>query len=115
MKREMQSQMQFQNKMRALKQQELNKYKKPNGSDDQAAKDDKESELAESAHLGANAVTEEQESEMFMRYQGAGEAPENMVDSGPSGKERCLSIGNADEFWNTDVVDEQLFEFLMNP
>ena len=39
--------------------------------------------------------------------QGAGE-----VDA--DRRNRGLSIGGADDFWNTDVMDEQLFEFLMS-
>jgi len=103
MKREMQSQMRLQNKMRALKQQELNKYKNvPSHS------------LPEKAIEGhAATTTEEDEEKMELadhsRLQGAGETAGN-----DDGRNRGLSIGASDDFWNTDSVDEQLFEFLMN-
>ena len=47
--------------------------------------------------------------------QGAGEPPGN-DSTAPLQRlrQQSLSIGASDEFWNTDVVDEQLFEFLMN-
>jgi SHAQKYF class myb-like DNA-binding protein len=123
MKREMKNQMLFQNKMRALKQQELDKYTKSEGGGegDETSKGNKETETAESAHILSDPLSaqhhEEQESEAVMAsYQGAGEAAEAMDDSVPAGaKERGLSVGNSEDFWHNDVVDEQLFEFLMNP
>ena len=48
------------------------------------------------------------------RMQGAGETAE-AGDLGEKGRFRGLSMGASDDFWNTDVVDENLFEFLMNP
>lgn len=104
MKREMQSQMRLQNKMRALKQQELNKYKNvPTNS------------IPEKTHVdGYTATTAEEDEEKMeladlSRVQGAGETAAH-----DDGRNRALSIGASDEFWNTDSVDEQLFEFLMN-
>lgn len=109
MKREMQNQMAFQNKMRALKQQELNKYRRPDGG-------------YEMEHIQAHDHPTEEESEdgilkgagfADQDFQGAGET----ADDGPAhGRDRSrgLSIGVSDEFWNSDVVDDQLFEFLLN-
>ena len=103
MKREMQSQMRLQNKMRALKQQELNKYNNaPSHS------------LSEKTHADSYTATTAEEDEEKMeladsRVQGAGETAGHDI-----GRHRGMSIGASDEFWNTDSVDEQLFEFLMN-
>jgi hypothetical protein len=48
-------------------------------------------------------------------FQGAGEAA---ADGGgvmfEGERNRSMSIGASEDFWNTDVVDDQLFEFLMN-
>lgn len=113
MKREMQNQMALQNKMRALKQQELDKCKNVNSfhqvvqpfpSEPQSPllmKDDEEAKAADAA----NCV-----------HQGAGETAENNDDlhGDNRDRQRGLSFGLSDEFWNTDVVDEQLFEFLMD-
>jgi SHAQKYF class myb-like DNA-binding protein len=108
MKREMQSQMRLQNKMRALKQQELNKYK--NVPSQPPMHHEK---TGEGGHPAT--PTEEDEEKMEFagdhnsRVQGAGETAGN-----DDYRNRGLSIGASDEFWNTDSVDEQLFEFLMN-
>ena len=118
MQREMQNQRLLQNKMRALKQQELEKYKKaPGGGDGQVNGGNEESKSPENVFVMPNSVNrkqpQEQESEKPEQSQGAGEV------AGPNGdivtKERAISVGNEEDFWNTDVVDEQLFEFLMNP
>ncbi len=108
MKREMQSQMALQNKMRALKQQELNKYKnlaanviaeKPSAGQTDAMLEDDDEKVESTDHS---------------LVQGAGEMAGNDDGNGRNDHLRGLSIGNSEEFWNTDVVDEQLFEFLMN-
>ena len=116
MQREMQNQRLLQNKMRALKQQELEKYNKgPCGGGGQANRASVESESPENAYLVPIPVNRKQpqEQESETRSQGAGEAAEPIGDI--ETKERGLSVGNVEDFWNTDVVDEQLFEFLMNP
>jgi hypothetical protein len=96
MKREMENQMVFQNKMRALKQQELQKYHKMAGKSEEAEK----------------VTTTDMPSQHD--HQGAGEN----VTSANAQRDRTHSMsmmtGGDDEFWNTDVVDEHLFEFLMN-
>lgn len=107
MKREMQNQMALQNKMRALKQQELNKYKNLAGT----SVPEKGNGGQAHAALSPEEDDEKVESTDHSLVQGAGELAGN--DDG-AGRLRGLSIGNTDEFWNTDVVDEQLFEFLMN-
>lgn len=117
MKREMQNQMAFQNKMRALKQQELNKTKTTgkelnqndeigdghaDTSDDQGRiKDDGEQETAVGNEKDEGAFNE------------TGDASDGQAPG--SGRARQhghgLSMGAAEDFW---VNDEQLFEFLMN-
>lgn len=117
MKREMQNQMAFQNKMRALKQQELNKYKR---SGDEAESDmpqqpqqfHRQMESTEEGQVDvAEAETKLADYE-GQEYQGAGETAADITHE--RNIPRGLSLGNAEDFWNTDVVDEQLFEFLMN-
>ena len=108
MKREMQNQMALQNKMRALKQQELNKYKNLAGN---SVPDKGNGGQAAHAATSPDEEDDKAESTDHSLVQGAGELAGN--DDG-TGRLRGLSIGNTDEFWNTDVVDEQLFEFLMN-
>mmetsp|Transcript_40771 Transcript_40771/g.62703 ORF Transcript_40771/g.62703 Transcript_40771/m.62703 type:complete len:610 (-) Transcript_40771:101-1930(-) len=119
MKQEMQNQMALQNKMRALKQQELNKYKNASPQQHGAGVSEEEKDKVSPQHTQHSAVpTKEAEAaaaaaaEAAGRTQGAGEQPGN--DAPPVQRTRDLSIGASDEFWNTDVVDEQLFEFLMN-
>lgn len=99
MRRDMQNQMALQKQMRALKQQELNKYKN-------ISLENKES---------GNPVTQaDPEEAATIHSQGAGEAQGHDMSAASAARPRTLSLGASDEFWNTDVVDEQLFEFLMN-
>jgi SHAQKYF class myb-like DNA-binding protein len=129
MKREMQNQMAFQNKMRALKQQELNKYKnvssgeqlKEEGNNKEKVEDMNHVHYASSSSIPMKQQQQQDEedskaAEAAERYQGAGEAGGADPSSDPHvrSRSRGMSMGGSDEFWNTDVVDEQLFEFLMN-
>eukprot|EP00531_Pseudo-nitzschia_arenysensis_P014779 CAMPEP_0116134620 /NCGR_PEP_ID=MMETSP0329-20121206/10749_1 /TAXON_ID=697910 /ORGANISM="Pseudo-nitzschia arenysensis, Strain B593" /LENGTH=624 /DNA_ID=CAMNT_0003629355 /DNA_START=756 /DNA_END=2630 /DNA_ORIENTATION=+ len=135
MKREMKNQMALQNKMRALKQQELDKYKHINkGATPDAM-------MTTMGHDGANqhlpvamegnaeggfasgAGTSEQPTQhqplQHMATQGAGEMAGNDMSSGNTGAREggngnLLGIENSEEFWHTDVMDDQLFEFLLN-
>ena len=145
MKQEMQNQMGLQRKMRALKEQELNKYKSAGNSQQhdtspsasgppmttrtvEETKDHqqqyyqhhhsaqhpsmptKEEEAAAAAahHPAASSTSE-------ATAQGAGEPPGNdSTAPAQRSRQQSVSIGNSDDFWNTDVVDDQLFEFLMN-
>lgn len=114
MKREMQNQMAFQNKMRALKQQELNKYKNVSSELKEEGK-----EKVEDVHASIPMKQEDEASkaaEAAERFQGAGETAgaDPSSDTRTRSRSRGMSMGGSDEFWNTDVVDEQLFEFLMN-
>jgi SHAQKYF class myb-like DNA-binding protein len=114
MKREMQNQMAFQNKMRALKQQELNKYKNVSSEFKEDGK-----EKVEDMHASITMKQDDEDSkatEAAERYQGAGETAGADSSSGTHARSRSggMPMGGSDEFWNTDVVDEQLFEFLMN-
>ena len=38
----------------------------------------------------------------------------NDAAANPRQRNQSLSIGGSEEFWNTDVVDDQLFNFLMD-
>ena len=137
MKREMQIQMAFQNKMRALKQQEVAKYKADQQLQQQQYSST-EHDMEITPHHGHHhyhhhhhaAGKQALPPSLEDMQQGAGEQQEtadrggggggDMNDDGQSQQQqqeqgqRTMSIGNADDFWNTDVVDDQLFEFLMN-
>ena len=123
-KREMQSQMEFQNKMRALKQQELNKYTSKPGMDNNSnnnnntmnsvagsdsVHDHNTSDTRQSISNSNNDRTNH--NKKHQDYQGAGEA--GGADTS-SNREHGVSLGEEDEFWNTSVVDDELFDFLMN-
>jgi SHAQKYF class myb-like DNA-binding protein len=159
MKREMKSQMALQNKMRALKQNELDKYKNSfkggaGGGDHQHGKEKPptttpvpsfthhqqtiQNQQHPSQHhhqqqapltpfKTTNNIDDEDSIMMKMgespvnRSQGAGETagtdgPAQVAALAHQERERsrALSVGGSDDFWNTDVVDDQLFEFLMN-
>ena len=116
MKREMQNQMALQNKMRALKQQELNKYK-----DVDTMQPGHELNETAPSSMALSPTPEKAEDESPMagessvsRSQGAGETAAADAAPGSRHRGRGLSMGGSDEFWNTDVVDDNLFEFLMN-
>mmetsp|Transcript_4402 Transcript_4402/g.12172 ORF Transcript_4402/g.12172 Transcript_4402/m.12172 type:complete len:672 (+) Transcript_4402:681-2696(+) len=121
MKREMHSQMVFQNKIRALKKQELEKYK---GS-------------AAEAFAAATSEVDYRQQQMppptttMPHPQAAGEVGAATAESSSTPalpqqpqavvqRPRGMSVGGnaammaAEEFWNTDMVDDQLFEFLMS-
>eukprot|EP00535_Pseudo-nitzschia_heimii_P002121 CAMPEP_0197183270 /NCGR_PEP_ID=MMETSP1423-20130617/7723_1 /TAXON_ID=476441 /ORGANISM="Pseudo-nitzschia heimii, Strain UNC1101" /LENGTH=636 /DNA_ID=CAMNT_0042633831 /DNA_START=365 /DNA_END=2275 /DNA_ORIENTATION=+ len=154
MKREMQNQMVLQNKMRALKQQELNKYKNIStgaasarvASDAVMAtvlQDGANSHLRVAAPMNNNNVennfvagnpanvqqAHQQDhppiggNSTGVSSQGAGEIAGTDMSARTSttvqgqakvGSNNLLGIDNSEEFWQTDVVDDQLFEFLMN-
>jgi SHAQKYF class myb-like DNA-binding protein len=103
MKRDMQNQMVFQKKMRALKQEQLNKCKNE--------KDDKDGTTF--SPFGEGGVGQ-RAGEVAGRDQVAGDNAGQDGTIGENARLRGLSIAHSEEFWNTDVVDEQLFEFLMN-
>jgi SHAQKYF class myb-like DNA-binding protein len=128
MKREMQNQMALQNKMRALKQQELAKYNNISNSEGGASTVITTAQHNTNPHLTANdggsnegdfaagAATGEQQQHQQVSstdaaaQQGAGEMAGNDLSDG-----HMVSIENNDyDFWQSDVVDEQLFEFLMD-
>lgn len=109
MKREMQSQMALQSKMRALKQQELNKYK------NLPAHPGPEKVAESQTEPAADETRERLDAAEANRIQGAGEIDGNDdASSAVTRGQRSLSLGAPEEFWHTDVVDDQLFEFLMN-
>jgi len=127
MKREMQNQMALQNKMRALKEQELAKYKNiPAAHQPTAAFKASRDGKGQPPHMHPHGNSAEAHSSIHdeqyhpaaaatepSRIQGAGEVAGNDVLDGEE-RHRGLSFGNPDDFWNSDVVDEQLFEFLMD-
>ena len=110
MKREMEMQMAFQNKMRALKQQEEEKLYKTT-----------DEKLLLTTTAAAAAVTTEAPTLSARDFQGAGEEPPHGSEEEPTTttttqqqqRQRGMS-SLGEDFWNTDVVDDQLFEFLMN-
>lgn len=113
MKREMQNQMAFQNKMRALKQQELNKYHKMGGAASPGATDQMlpPDEMTATPIDGA-ARDAEHQSKQQQEYQRAGET--GGADAAGRDRSQSMSLRDEDDFWNTAVVDDELFDFLMN-
>jgi SHAQKYF class myb-like DNA-binding protein len=115
MKREMQNQMAFQNKMRALKQQELNKFEK-HGTDgktdvgDGAQQTDDHVRVKSAGDAKYGNVVDDSD-ERFQETGEAAEAGNSNPDTAVKSRHRGHSMGGTDEFW---VHDEQLFEFLMN-
>eukprot|EP00977_Amphora_coffeiformis_P013243 scaffold3410_cov158-Amphora_coffeaeformis.AAC.17 len=120
MKREMQSQMAFQNKMRGLKEQELNKFRNAEAEKERASH-----AMATTTAAAATAAAAGHGSGLHTmttfpaaasadaaHHQGAGEGAADGHGRGIA--TRGLSFGGAEDFWNTDVMDEQLFEFLMS-
>jgi SHAQKYF class myb-like DNA-binding protein len=130
MKREMKNQMEFQNKMRALKQQELNKYNnKMSGVNvAHAANADpvRQETTTNTASNVDHGVQTGLQHKPQQEYQGAGETGgadtagrERAGETGgadTAGRERnqSMSLADDDDFWNTAVVDDELFDFLMN-
>jgi SHAQKYF class myb-like DNA-binding protein len=115
MKREMQNQMAFQNKMRALKQQELNKFEK-HGTDGQTDVGDGAPQTEvhvrrKSAEEANDGGVVDDNDERFQETGEAAEAGNNNPDIAVKLRHRGQSMGGTDEFW---AHDEQLFEFLMN-
>lgn len=107
MKQEMRSQMSFQTKMRKLKEQELNKYKSDGTS---SAPHFSSNPPAPPQSLTANS-SEPHDLNGDRATNGGNNYRQSSVR-----KSSCDSIGNIDEdFWKSDqVLDDQLFEFLMN-
>jgi SHAQKYF class myb-like DNA-binding protein len=147
MKREMKNQMAFQNKMRALKMQELKKLKTVGGDEVNGNKEEDGSVLhlpnavstaaaiTANSKAVANGSSEQYDQEQLhpqplqqlssqqqlheqeqqqQEFQGAGEAAADGGVMFEGERNRSMSIGASEDFWNTDVVDDQLFEFLMN-
>lgn len=110
MKREMQSQMAFQNKMRALKLQELNKHKMTGGKTitnvDHQMQQEKIASVAINPDQGVQADVQQQDHQIAGELGGADRVGRNRNPS--------LSLGDEEDFWNTAVVDDELFDFLMN-
>lgn len=120
MKREMQNQMVLQNKMRALKEQELAKYKNfdPNPTFDASLKSGTMYQYegggdADPYHTKNQSGFVQASDHDDVHGQGTGElVGHDTVEN--THRPHGLSFGNNADLWNTDVVDEQLFEFLMN-
>lgn len=115
MKQEMENQRAFQSKIRCLKQREVNKFVThelpTDGEHDVKLLDDDLTPNPVGRTMDDKDASLE---DAASRMQGAGETAE-AGDLGEKGRFRGLSMGASDDFWNTDVVDENLFEFLMNP
>lgn len=115
-KREMEGQMAVQSMMRGIKQRELNKYRShelppdDNKDDDVKGLDD---DLTPNP-VGKSVDHKNVDESTMNRSQGAGEAAEADDSGEKGGRCRGLSVSVAEDFWNSDVVDDQLFEFLMD-
>jgi hypothetical protein len=107
MKQEMRSQMSFQTKMRKLKEQELNKYKSDGTS---LGPHFPSHPPMQPETLPANS-SEQHDVHSDQAASGGNNYRQSSVR-----KSSCDSIGHIDEdFWKSDeVLDDQLFEFLMN-
>uniref|UniRef100_A0A6V0AEB9 HTH myb-type domain-containing protein n=1 Tax=Pseudo-nitzschia australis TaxID=44445 RepID=A0A6V0AEB9_9STRA len=141
MKREMQNQMALQNKMRALKQQELAKYKDINkgATPDAVLTTEASHGSSTDHHLSetgggidnsnnvegdyAVGVVEQQHHQISGSNDAAAATQGEMAGTDmPSGttavhdnnNNNLLGIDHSDDFWHTDVSDNQLFEFLMD-
>ena len=139
MKREMQNQMALQNKMRALKQQELAKYKDINkGATPDAVLTTEASHGSSTDHQlsetgggidNSNNVEGDYavgvvEYHQISSSNGAAAAthgemagtdmPSGTTTVHDNNNNNLLEIDHSDDFWHTDVVDDQLFEFLMD-
>lgn len=123
MKREMQNQMAFQNKMRGLKEQELNKFRNAEAEKERASHAMTHTTTAATAPSSGTSghsvhtmtsflAAAEKAAADAAHQQGAGELAADGTDRGRT--TRGLSFGGAEDFWNTDVMDDQLFEFLMS-
>ncbi|KAG7360896.1 Myb-like DNA-binding protein [Nitzschia inconspicua] len=118
MKREMQNQMVLQNKMRALKEQELAKYKNSETNSPQ----DSSRKSASAYHYGGDNDQYSSKNQDGLvgsdpgvsHGQGTGELAGHDNSEMTHHRPHGLSFGNSADMWNADVVDEQLFEFLMN-
>uniref|UniRef100_A0A7S3QDX4 HTH myb-type domain-containing protein n=1 Tax=Chaetoceros debilis TaxID=122233 RepID=A0A7S3QDX4_9STRA len=100
MKREMKSQMAFQNKMRKLKEQELNKYTLQTTS------------FTNIAQLGSDIVnkTTPQSEDGCLKINSTSAVSEHVPVKEPEAVEV-----NETDFWTSgEILDDQLFEFLMN-
>jgi len=154
MKRDMRSQMAFQNKMRALKEQEQRKYRTTAdasiGSTKHEAKHPKDDSRAttkgktktdivpkirapdvkmskgpdammpsevvgESSNSDGRVTDSPQDTIPQLPASVAGQScPDGKSNTAGSGQNEVAAGAAPDEFWNADVVDEQLFEFLMS-
>jgi hypothetical protein len=140
MKREMQNQMAFQNKMRALKQQELIKYKSAAAASSSknmlppkkvtitttAAATSTSAPNTSFDSSGVQAAVDLQQKlqqqQQQQEFQGAGESEggdgttSSSAAATSGGRDRSASVAmeGEDDFWNTAVVDDELFEFLMS-
>lgn len=124
MKREMQNQMAFQNKMRALKKQELIKYNKAAGfAASKMLPPDRVSTTVNNSStdvtistgtFGASIHTMA-DPQKPLDYQGAGESGgADGTNTGGRDRSSSVALGDEDDFWNTAVVDDELFDFLMS-
>jgi len=125
-KREMQNQMALQNKMRALKQQELNKYKHVASDAIMTLANHDGLPIAPTMDSNSNPMEENfaagvamSEQALMDQHQDQPPATSTGEFSGanPQGNNNnssLMGIDNSEDFWHTDVMDDQLFEFLLN-
>ena len=104
MKREMQSQKEFQNKLRALKQKEISKCSSSYGGIDW-----KNHSVAEA--INPNDFHTANYTEQSKEHR---TAPGNDDQQPPTKRSRSESLGGVDDYWSSDMMDDHLFQFLTN-
>ncbi len=108
MKREMESQMAFQNKMRKLKEQELNKYTV------QATGFGATVLPSDNLHDGDSGGTKQDDSSQRpLGVDSAAAATAAAVSAAAKGSE-TVGVDDADFWTSGEIMDDQLFQFLMN-
>lgn len=116
MKREMRNQMAFQNKMRALKQQEVQKYNKlaaePHGGE-HSLPPEIATHPEQASPMESHPAQHHLQSPMAAQG-GANEGDHPEGDHEHPPPHHNMGMGEDDEFWNAGVVDEALFDFLLN-
>ncbi len=108
MKREMQSQKEFQNKLRALKRKEISKC-----SSSYVGNEWKNHGASEpinpNEYHGGNYTEQSKEQRTEHRP-----APGNVDQQPPTKRGRSESLAGVDDYWSSDMMDDHLFQFLIN-
>lgn len=102
MKREMKSQMAFQNKMRKLKEQELNKYTQQASS------------FTNISQLGSDAVKNTANTSQNQDDLPRINSTSAVSEHAPVKEAEAVEVNETDFWTSGEIMDDQLFEFLMN-